>query len=64
MTTFSKELQNCDGENDLSVISSTSCTIPISTLKAAPFSLTDGMTVFVKVIAFNSIGDSPDSVIG
>jgi len=57
-------MQNCDGENDLSVISSTSCTIPISTLKAAPFSLTNGMTVLVKVIVFNSIGDSPESAFG
>jgi len=64
MTTWVKELSHCDGENDLSVIQSTSCTIPISVLKAAPFSLTNGMTVFVKVIAFNSIGDSPESVIG
>lgn len=42
----------------------TTCTIPIATLKAAPYSLEWGSSVYAKVIAINIYGDSDESVEG
>jgi len=38
-----------------------SCAIPITTLKAAPFSLLTGDSVKAKVIATNEVGNSGTS---
>lgn len=43
------------------MLSSRTCTIPVSVLKAAPFSLMTGTSVRAKVIAINVIGDSDES---
>jgi len=56
--TFTLELDNCDGTTSQTIISDTQCTIKVSTLRDAPFNLPWGAGVFVKVLAFNSYGDS------
>jgi hypothetical protein len=38
--------------------------IPLSTLQGPPFNLEYGAAVLVKVIAFNSVGDGPQSAVG
>jgi hypothetical protein len=40
------------------------CTLPISALQAAPFNLGLGESIYAKVIAYNVIGNSPDSTSG
>jgi len=42
----------------------TTCTVPVSVLRAAPFSLEWGSSVFAKVVAINAYGDSLASVAG
>ena len=42
----------------------TSCVIPVSALRASPYSLNWGTSVFAKVIATNSYGDSLESDAG
>jgi hypothetical protein len=54
---FSEETTNCDGSN-ASIISSTQCTVPLSVLTTAPYSLSLGNNVNAKVIATNVKGDS------
>jgi len=46
---------------DQAVLDSTSCTINLSTLTAAPFSLELGDQIFAKVVAQNLYGDSDAS---
>jgi hypothetical protein len=60
--TFTEDQTNCDG-TDASIISATECTIPLSTLTAAPYFLINGADVFVKVIATNSKGPA-ESLVG
>ena len=50
----------CDG-SDATVISNTACTIPATQLIGAPHSLPWGSQAAVKVIAYNSYGDSEES---
>lgn len=50
----------CNGLNAL-VISQTSCTIPLSTLTAAPYNLLKGYSIYAYVIATNAYGSSPKS---
>lgn len=38
--------------------------MPVSALQAAPFNLAIGESIFSKVVAFNTIGDSPESTPG
>ena len=45
-------------------MSTTKCSVPISTLKAAPFSLPWGAPIYVKVTATNVIGSSATSPVG
>jgi hypothetical protein len=49
--TFTTETANCH-------ISTTSCTVPISILKAEPYSLNVGSSVYAKVLAINESGSS------
>lgn len=63
MTTYTAELTNCDGSNS-GIISSASCSIPITTLMAAPYSLNWGASIFAKVKATNVVGESGTSVEG
>ena len=57
---YSSETTNCDMTNSLL----TTCTVPVSALKAEPFSLDWGASVFVKVIARNEYGSSEQSLAG
>ena len=43
-------------------MSTTTCTVPISTLQAAPYNLAWGATVYAKVLATNAVGSSALSV--
>jgi len=63
---YSEVLASCDGSNAL-IISQIFCDIPMSTLRAAPFSLSYGAVVRARVSAFNANGwntESLDNVIG
>ena len=53
----------CNGLNTAVVINQ-QCTVPLSKLTAAPFSLLKGYGIFIKVIATNAYGDSPLSQAG
>ena len=55
--TFEKDMINCNAENS----SSTTCSIPVSALKSSPFNLDNSDSVYARVTAVNSIGDSPTS---
>jgi len=46
------------------VITGTAATIPISVLKAAPYSLAEGATIKATVVAVNSVGSSAASAEG
>jgi hypothetical protein len=56
-STFSTDLTNCD----MTSSTATTCTIPVATLRTTPYSLEWGSSVYVKVIATNSYGDSVES---
>jgi len=55
-------LVNCDGISS-SVIAATKCTMPVNTLRVAPFMLPWGSIVYAKVVAFNAYGDSIESAV-
>lgn len=57
LTTFVTEPTSCD----MTLRLSTQCTIPVTTLIAAPFSLPWGSSVFAKVSAKNVYGESSES---
>jgi hypothetical protein len=61
--TYSVDLTNCDGRTDL-IINTRTCSVPITTLIASPFSLTWGSSVYTKVIALNAYGTSSTSLEG
>jgi len=42
----------------MSTILTTTCTVPLATLRTSPFSLEWGSSVFAKVVAINSYGSS------
>jgi len=52
--TYSTELTNCDRASS----TLTTCTIPVTFLRASPFSLAWGTSVYAKVIATNIYGNS------
>lgn len=56
-TTFTIDITNCNGSN-ADIVSASACSIPISTLIAAPYSLNWGDSVYAKVVATNVVGDS------
>lgn len=57
------DLTNCNGAN-AAVISTMSCVMPVSSLRAAPFSLPWAASVWATVQATNVYGSSADSVAG
>lgn len=61
--TFREDSVNCDG-SDSTIIANTSCTVPLSTLTSAPYSLQSGDSIIVLVIASNSVGSSSESNFG
>jgi hypothetical protein len=58
--TYSAEQTNCD----MTASTEVSCTITVAALKAEPFSLDWGTSVFAKVVAVNQYGDSVESEAG
>lgn len=42
----------------MAIFTNTQCTVPLSSLYAAPYSLAQGVSVNVKVISYNTYGDS------
>lgn len=50
--TFSLELNDCDA-TDPTIVGDRKCTVLVSTLKNAPFSLEWGSSIFAKVVAIN-----------
>ena len=55
--TYTVDSANC--EMSSSVL--TTCTVPVATLRASPYSLEWGASIYAKVIATNSYGDSSES---
>ena len=55
--TFTEEQTNCD----MSASTSTSCVIPVESLRNAPYSLDWGSDIYAKVTAINLYGDSSES---
>lgn len=60
---FAETTAYCDG-TDPTIMADTSCTVPVSVLKAAPYSLPWGAHIWVKVLANNIVGDGPYSALG
>ena len=60
---YSTETVNCNGSN-AAIVTATSCTVPIPVLRAAPFNLAWGASVFAKVKATNAVGNSIQSLAG
>ena len=56
-------MQYCNG-SDPTVISTTSCSVPKTTLNRSPTSLSWGVSVYAYVVARNIIGPSASSAIG
>jgi hydroxylamine reductase (hybrid-cluster protein) len=48
---------NCNGSNG-AIVSARQCTIPVTVLRAAPFSLSNTSDVIARVVATNVFGDS------
>ena len=49
---------------DMSVSTATTCSVPVMALRAAPYNLDWGSSIFAKVIATNLYGDSLSSLAG
>jgi hypothetical protein len=58
--TFTTALTDCD----MSSSTLTTCTIPVTTLRSAPYIIEWGSSIYVKLIASNVYGDSLESVEG
>ena len=56
-TSFLLELNSCDGA-DPTIVANTLCSVPILTLRSAPFNLAWGSLIYAKVIAYNVYGNS------
>lgn len=57
---FSQEVVSCDGALE-ETMNNLQCVIPTTTLNNYPWNIEWGAQVFIKVIAINTYGDSPDS---
>lgn len=57
------ELNDCDGTLS-TIVSAKKCTVQVSTMKNAPFSLAWGASIEAKVVAINAYGRSLDSAVG
>ena len=53
---YSKDLVNCDGETDSSIVTNRKCTIPFTTLRATPYFLDYSDEVVANVYAENADG--------
>jgi hypothetical protein len=63
LTTFAEDLLDCDG-TDADILIAASCTVQFATLRAEPYLLPWGASVYARIIATNDIGDSLVSNIG
>jgi hypothetical protein len=55
--TYTETLTDCDGRSQ-AIVSSTSCQVPISKLRTAPYNLPWGASIYAKVVATNYYGSS------
>jgi hypothetical protein len=60
LATYTADTTNCNGAT-ASVVSTLNCTIPVSVLRAAPYNLPYGSSIWSKVTAINIQGASPES---
>lgn len=61
--TFTEDTVNCDGTQS-DIISTTQCSVPITTLLTAPYSLNHLDSIYAVVVANNVKGSSPASDAG
>lgn len=61
--TYSTELNYCDG-TDTGIVAATTCSIPVTILRAAPFNLPWGSSVWAKIRSTNLYGNSEFSNFG
>ena len=54
---FIQETSSCDGAS-ITIISSMTCNVSLQLLRALPYSLVKGDSVYVKIISVNAYGDS------
>lgn len=59
-STFSENTEYCDGSSS-TIVANLYCDIPMTTLRAAPYSLEYDDKVFAKITAINGVGESPES---
>jgi hypothetical protein len=62
-TVFSIDSIDCDG-TDATIISETECTVTVAILRAAPYSLAWGSSVYARIVAHNYLGYSITSLGG
>lgn len=55
--TYHEEFTYCDGTDPL-IIAARSCSVPVHILRGSYFNLEWGTSVYVKLVAVNSYGDS------
>jgi hypothetical protein len=60
---FDVDSFDCDG-SDSAIRTYTQCTVPVATLREAPFSLAWGTGVYARIVATNALGDSLTSLSG
>jgi len=60
LVTYTESLATCDG-TQTTIINSRSCSVPISTLRSAPYNLAWGSSIYAKVSASNIYGSSTES---
>jgi len=53
----------CDGSSS-SIVAQTTCTVQVATLRAAPFNIAWGSSVYARIIATNYLGSSVASEAG
>jgi hypothetical protein len=61
--TFIQENVSCLS-NSGTIVSLATCSVPLTTLTAAPYNLVAGNSISVKITALNVIGSSPFSIVG
>jgi hypothetical protein len=62
-STYLEDLNNCDASTT-DIMTNKRCTIPFGDLRADPFNLPWGSSVYAKIAAINLMGTSLDSVAG
>lgn len=61
--TFTEELTYCDGA-ETAIMTAAQCTVPITDLRASPYNLNWGDSIYAKVSAINNYGQSLYSLEG